>query len=931
MVLASSQIVWIADGAGQLIVEDSSTWLVFTGQTAAQAQGNGWLDAVHPDDRVRTAQVWAEGVAKKTFCQAEYRLRTAAGEYRHTVARGVPILAADGRVQEWVGTNTDITEQKLAEEGLRRTVAEMRRLALIVQCTDNAVILTNPQGLIEWVNDGFTRICEYRLDEVAGKSPGSILQGPDTDQATVKHMHERLLQGNGFKVEIVNYTKSGRPYWLASEVQPSLDDQGSLTGFMAIESDITARKRTDEMLNEANKELEVRVAQRTTELSEANEFLKAVLENIQDGIVACNAEGVITLLNRTVRELHKLPDLPTGPSEWSHFYSLYRADGQTPMTVDEIPLTRAACVARKSRTWKWLLSRKTGAAHTILANGRAVYDEHGKKLGAVVSLNDITERKRADDVLRESEERFRLLVDGVQDYAIIMLDPGGKIISWNSGAERINGYKTEEIVGRSFSCFYSSEDMQGGRPEYDLKIAVEHGRFKEDGWRVRKNGTGFWASVVITVVRDKDGHVRGFSKITRDITERKRAEMELQKAHDELERRVETRTAELALAKNAAESANRAKSEFFSRMSHELRTPLNVILGFGQLLEMDVLSGPQRESAEQIGKGGRHLLTLINEVLDITRVESGGKGMMSPERVDIDEVVHDVLGMVQPLADAAGVRILPFHTGTTCAGSVRADLQRLKQILLNLLANGIKYNRKGGTLALSCTEAPDAMTRISVTDTGPGIAPEKMHRLFVPFDRLDADKKGIEGTGLGLTLVKGLVEAMQGKIGAESTPGQGSTFWVELARIDTTSEPAEENLATAIDPGETPSTLGTVLCIEDNPANFRLIERILKLRPGVRLLSATHGRLGIDLARDHRPDLIFLDLHLPDIQGDEVLRQLQDDAATRNIPVIMLSADATPHQIERLRAAGATRYMVKPLDVKEFLQILDETLKKRGH
>jgi CheY-like chemotaxis protein/anti-sigma regulatory factor (Ser/Thr protein kinase) len=273
------------------------------------------------------------------------------------------------------------------------------------------------------------------------------------------------------------------------------------------------------------------------------------------------------------------------------------------------------------------------------------------------------------------------------------------------------------------------------------------------------------------------------------------------------------------------------------------------------------------------------------------------------------------------------VRLVPLQP-MLCDCAVRADLQRLKQVLLNLLSNAIKFNRHGGSVVVSCTEAADAMLRISVTDTGPGIAPEKMHRLFSPFDRLEADKFGVEGTGLGLTLSKGLVEAMHGKMSAESTLGKGSTFWVELHRIARTDEPAGESSATIANLEETSITTGTVLCVEDNPANFRLIERILKLRPSVRLLSAAQGRLGIDLARQHRPDLIFLDLHLPDLQGDEVLRQLQDDAATRHIPVIILSADATPNQVERLRAAGASRYLVKPLIVKEFLQILDATLNK---
>jgi PAS domain S-box-containing protein len=804
LVLTGAQIVWITDVAGNLLLDDLwtwSTWRSFTGQTTEQAQDAGWLDAVHPDDRAHTAAAWNQAVANDTPYLVEYRLRTATGEYRHTVARGISIKAADGRIREWVGSTTDITEQKLAEEALRRSETEMRRLALIAQRTDNAVILTDPQGRIEWVNDGFTRICEYRLDEVAGKTPGSVLQGPDTDPATVALMHERLLQGQGFKVEIVNYAKSGRNYWLAIEVQPIHDDRGRLTGFMAIESEITARKRAEELLKEANQELEVRVAKRTSELSAANEFLKALLENIQDGIVACNSEGVLTLLNRTIRELQGLPDVPFRPEQWTDYYQIYHADGQTPMAAAELPINRALRGERLQNVEMVIAAKGSTAAHTILASGRAMYDDQGHKLGAVVSLKDITERKRA--------------------------------------------------------------------------------------------------------------------------------ERELLKAHAELERRVEVRTAELALAKEAAETANRAKSAFFSRMSHELRTPLNVILGFGQLLEIDALSETQRESAEQIGKGGRQLLTLINEILDIARIEAGGAGMVSTEDVDVGEVVGEVLGMIKPLAEQAGVRLLPLQAGT-CDCGARADLQRLKQVLLNLLSNAIKYNRKGGTVAVSCTEPRIGMLRISVTDTGPGIAPEKMHRLFVAFDRLGAEKTGVEGTGLGLTLAKGLVEAMQGKMGVESTVGKGSTFWIELPRIDRTVEARADKGLSVCDVKAPSVTAGSVLCVEDNPANFRLIERILKLRPGIRLLSAAQGRLGFDLARQHRPDLIFLDLHLPDIQGDEVLRLLRADEATRKTPVIMLSADATPHQVERLLAAGATRYLVKPLDVKEFLQIVDETLKEAG-
>ncbi len=410
LVEAGSHIVWITDVDGQLLLEDSAvweSWRNFTGQNLEQAKGSGWLDAVHPDDRAQTAEIWEEAIAKNKLYHCEYRLRTASGEYRHTVSRGVSVQHSDGLDREWVGTTTDITEQKMAEEALRISEAEMRGLALIVQSTDNAVTLTDPEGRIEWINDGFTRICEYKLEEVVGKRPGTVLQGPDTNPTTVEHMHERLAQGRGFQVEILNYAKSGRSYWLAIEVQPIHDDQGNLIRFMAISSDITARKRTEKLLQDAYQVLEVRVAQRTAELSETNEFLKALLDNIQDGIVACNSEGNITLLNRTIRELHGLPDIPNHPSQWAHQFDLFHLDGLTPLTAEEVPLARALR-GERVQNLEFVVASKFGGPRTVTASGRAVYDGRGNRLGAVVSVTDITERKRYEmEALKAHEELER--------------------------------------------------------------------------------------------------------------------------------------------------------------------------------------------------------------------------------------------------------------------------------------------------------------------------------------------------------------------------------------------------------------------------------------------------------------------------------------------------------------------------------------------
>ena len=345
---------------------------------------------------------------------------------------------------------------------------------------------------------------------------------------------------------------------------------------------------------------------------------------------------------------------------------------------------------------------------------------------------------------------------------------------------------------------------------------------------------------------------------------------------------------------------------------------------------MDSLTPEQREGIEHILKGGRHLLDLINEVLDIARIETG-RVTISPQPVLVRGVVEETLDMIRPFAAEMNVALNGGALGAY-SGHIWADGQRVKQILLNLLSNGIKYNRQGGTVTLSCEETADARLRITVSDTGPGISPEKIERLFTPFDRLGAEKTEIEGTGLGLALSKRLVEVMGGRMGVESTSGQGSVFWVEFPLVVSPVEESPRDDPGAPSPAHADASPrpATVLYVEDNLSNIELIQRLLTHRPGVNLLPAMQGRLGLDLARRHRPDLILLDLHLPDIPGDEVLRRLREVPETRHIPVIMISADANPGQIQRLVAAGAWRYLTKPLDVKQFLSLLDDALPGSG-
>ena len=377
-------------------------------------------------------------------------------------------------------------------------------------------------------------------------------------------------------------------------------------------------------------------------------------------------------------------------------------------------------------------------------------------------------------------------------------------------------------------------------------------------------------------------------------------------------------------AKEEAELANRAKSEFLSRMSHELRTPLNAILGFGQLLEMEELDEGMRESVDQILKGGRHLLDLINEVLDIARIETG-RMSLSLEPVVVDDALSEALDLIRPLARNRNVS-LHVESDESSGVACLADRQRLKQVLLNLLSNAVKYNRDEGRVTVRVARIPGGRACVEVRDQGPGIPPEKLARLFTPFDRLGAEQTKVEGIGLGLALSQRLADAMGGAITAQTTVGEGSTFALELPLAE---QPEDRFEGKDGDPA--PSTGGselprTLLCIEDNPANLKLMHRVVMRRPAWKLLSAMQGSLGLELARQHHPDLILLDLHLPDISGEAVLRSLLADPRTRLIPVVVLSADATPAQVRKILGIGAEAYLTKPLDVRRLLELMDETL-----
>jgi signal transduction histidine kinase/ActR/RegA family two-component response regulator len=402
----------------------------------------------------------------------------------------------------------------------------------------------------------------------------------------------------------------------------------------------------------------------------------------------------------------------------------------------------------------------------------------------------------------------------------------------------------------------------------------------------------------------------------------RRAIADLEQAKEELEDRVRERTAELEAAKSVAEAASNAKSEFVSRMSHELRTPLNAVLGFAQLLSLDNLTVEQQEAVSDILRAGRHLLELINEVLDLARIEAG-RLPLSMQPLRVADVVTECLALLTPFAAQHDVS-LRMVAASDREVHVRADRQRLAQVVINLVSNAVKYNRPAGAVTIGWELHPPEKVRLVVQDTGVGIAGPLLARLFHPFERLEADPS-IEGTGLGLALSRRLVDAMGGGIGVESEAGRGSTFWVDLVADSAPDSGIGESEAAHRSEPVLPAPV-EVLYVEDNESNVRLVERFLGRLSGVALLAAGTGSAGLELATRHRPGLILLDMHLPDMSGEDVLACLRRDPRTQEIPVVGVSADATPERRRSVLAAGAAGYLTKPLDLPAFLATVADLL-----
>ncbi len=532
--------------------------------------------------------------------------------------------------------------------------------------------------------------------------------------------------------------------------------------------------------------------------------------------------------------------------------------------------------------------------------------------------------------LRESETRQRTLVEALAE-GVVFRDEHDKVLACNEAAPRILGLTRAQLLGsdppdprwravhRDGRPFAADEDparvaLRTGRPQRDVVMGIG-----------RPDGATTWLSVN-SMPLARAGDERPHATVTSfaDITARIEAEARLQRMNAELEERVAARTRELVTALDAAERASRAKSEFLSRMSHELRTPLNAILGFAQVLQLrgGALPAQARDQVRQIETAGWHLLELINEVLDLSRIESGAM-TVSREPVDLAPLVNECARMADPLARRHDVLIVN-RVAEGSGPHVLGDRTRLKQVLTNLLSNAIKYNRVGGSVTLTLARGADGRVELAVADTGRGFTDAQLGQLFQPFNRLGAEGGPIDGTGIGLVITQRLVELMGGTLEVRTEAGTGSVFTVRLPA----AQPGAVVAPTPPSVPNTPAADGTrtVLYIEDNPSNVELLAGVLALRPGIRLVTATDGASGLALARRQRPDLIVVDVALPDIDGYEVCRQLRAEAAFARAPIVALSANAMPGDIEQGRRAGFDTYLTKPLDVPAFLAELDRLL-----
>ncbi|HEX6068277.1 MAG TPA: PAS domain S-box protein, partial [Longimicrobiaceae bacterium] len=660
-------------------------------------------------------------------------------------------------------------------------------------------------------------------------------------------------------------------------------DDGSL---VTVVRDITDRKASEEALRRSE------------------EHFRAMIENGSDYIMIVDATASIRYVGPSVRRI-----LGYEPEE---MIGLAPEDLVHPSDISRVRAALHDIVTHPGRvvSIEYRVRHRDGSWRLFENYGRTLREDSAEA-GVVANGRDITDRRRAEDEIARQKAYFEEILESL-DAGISVFDHEGRF-EYASASAITDPQVRRWVIGKTIEDYGRARGLPEDvvsmrRRSMDEAIATRTPNQFEQEAVCLDGSTRQMLRRLIPLV-DESGEVVRLVGYSIDITERKRVEVALQQAKDEAER------------------ANRAKSEFLSRMSHELRTPLNGILGFAQVLERRDPRPDQQSYVGHILKGGRHLLRLINEVLELSRIEAG-RMSLSLEAIALDEVVREAMDLVRPLAEQGGHE-LELRSAAGPDAFVHADRQRLVQILLNLLSNAIKYNRPAGRVRIASERRRDEAINgysILVEDQGRGIPDDQLDQLFTPFARLGAEQTDTEGTGLGLALSKRLAEAMAGNVVLQSTGTEGSAFRLDLRCTSNPLAPDGESQGAGSSPTAGDGAEATILYIEDNVTNLTLVETLFESRPRWTTIAALRGEEGVELALSRIPDLILLDLHLPDIPGEDVLRRLRGDVRTAGIPVIVISADATGAAMNRLRAAGADDYLTKPLDLDEFLGTVERYL-----
>ena len=750
---------------------------------------------------------------------------------------------------------------------------------------------TDVSGRITKVNEKFCEVSGYSREELIGQNHRILKSGFHTE-SFYKELWDTISKGDVWHGMICNLTKNGEEYWVESTIVPFLDDKGKPYKYVSARTDIS----------------ELKVSKERLERSQAYADIGTWDWNIRTDELYWSDR---------VKQLYgygsELKDIV-----YDHFVKSIHPDDR-----EAVNKAIQTCI---EQGLKYDIEHRViwpdGSIHWMLERGDVVRSETGEPLHFLGVVQDITERVEAEQRQNEVEKRFAFAVEGAGD-GVWDWDMLTNVMLFSKFYMAMLGYEENELPNTldTWNNSVHPDDLE--RIQNSLEDYLEN---KTPVYEVElrlqcKDKSYKWVLCRGTVVEhSNDGKPLRMIGIHSDITKRKEAEQNLINAREE------------------ADNANRAKSQFLSSMSHELRTPMNAIMGFGQLLTMEstpALSESQQENVNEIVKAGDHLLELINQVLDLAKIEAGHIEL-SIEAVGLGEVISESLQLIAPLANNRGITISLEKDGNEVSAeqlskelyAVRADRTRLRQVLLNLLSNAVKYNVENGKIKISCQENKDNNVHISVTDTGEGISSEQQSQLFKAFNRLDADKSEVEGTGIGLIITKNIVELMGGQIGIQSQLGKGSTFWFELPGdslvIEHAEQPTDEKTESAKE-GKLDYE-HTVLYIEDNPANLRLVTQLLGRLSNIHMWSAHEPMLGLELAAEHKPDLILLDINLPGMDGFAVLEHLRRRDETHDTPVVAISANAMPKDIKKGVDAGFNGYITKPIDVKAFLQLIEATL-----